>query len=257
MKKEFYIGYVGKVDAATQIRLRLFVGLSFLFLLVAAMAFVFNQAPAKESRFDFAEASLITGTYFEAPYPFLHVEEKGQPAKDIILLGFGKNSAHDFLPNQDLDGKKLSISGNLIYYNERSLIQVNDSNEVQVLEDIPAVDLGVFYEGPVALRGEIVDPKCYFGVMKPGFGKIHRSCAALCIWGGIPPVLLVDNEGTEEYYLITSKNGGPLHSEIIPYIAQSVRLKGELSRKGTWNYLAIDLDEIEILSTESKIYGQD
>jgi len=27
----------------------------------------------------------------------------------------------------------------------------------------------------MTLQGEIIDPKCYFGVMKPGKGKIHRS----------------------------------------------------------------------------------
>lgn len=40
----------------------------------------------------------------------------------------------------------------------------------------------------MTLEDEIIDPKCYFGVI-PGKGKIHRSCAIRCISDGIPPVL--------------------------------------------------------------------
>jgi hypothetical protein len=29
----------------------------------------------------------------------------------------------------------------------------------------------------MTLTGEIVDSKCYLGVMNPGQGKVHRDCA--------------------------------------------------------------------------------
>ena len=38
----------------------------------------------------------------------------------------------------------------------------------------------------VTLKGEIIDPKCYLGAMKPGGGKTHKACAMRCIAGGIP-----------------------------------------------------------------------
>jgi hypothetical protein len=34
--------------------------------------------------------------------------------------------------------------------------------------------------GPVELTGEIVDSKCFLGVMVPGSGKTHKECASLC-----------------------------------------------------------------------------
>jgi hypothetical protein len=45
--------------------------------------------------------------------------------------------------------------------------------------------------GTQTLIGEIVDSKCYLGVMNPGALIPHRACAIRCISGGIPPVLLV------------------------------------------------------------------
>jgi hypothetical protein len=46
-------------------------------------------------------------------------------------------------------------------------------------------DLGAF-----TLVGEIVDSKCYLGIMNPGETNPHRECAALCIGGGIPPLII-------------------------------------------------------------------
>jgi hypothetical protein len=55
----------------------------------------------------------------------------------------------------------------------------------------PSEDLG-----EMQLTGEIVDSKCFFGVMNPGAGKVHRDCAARFISGGIPPAFLVrDSSG--------------------------------------------------------------
>ena len=39
--------------------------------------------------------------------------------------------------------------------------------------------------GAVTLTGEIVDSKCFLGVMNPGNLKPHKACAIRCISGGI------------------------------------------------------------------------
>jgi hypothetical protein len=41
----------------------------------------------------------------------------------------------------------------------------------------------------VSLRGEIVDSKCFLGVMTPGERTVHRECAVRCLSGGITPML--------------------------------------------------------------------
>jgi hypothetical protein len=79
--------------------------------------------------------------------------------------------------------------------------------------------------GEVQLTGEIVDSKCYFGVMNPGNGKVHRDCAARCISGGIPPALLVrDAEGRSDTVLLAKWN-----RELLKHIAEPVTLRGRLS----------------------------
>lgn len=56
--------------------------------------------------------------------------------------------------------------------------------------------IGAYLElGETTLKGEIVDSKCYLGVMNPGNLKAHRACAINCIQGGVPPVLLVRDGG--------------------------------------------------------------
>ena len=42
--------------------------------------------------------------------------------------------------------------------------------------------------------GELVDTKCFLGVMRPATGKVHRGCAIRCLNGGAPPGLLVRDD---------------------------------------------------------------
>ena len=68
-----------------------------------------------------------------------------------------------------------------------------------------------------SIKGEIVDSKCYFGAMRPGFGKTHRACAVRCISGGIPPVLAATNyEGDVNYFLIRGSNKEAINKEVLP-----------------------------------------
>ena len=97
------------------------------------------------------------------------------------------------------------------------------------LEDIAlTVDLGEH-----TLRGEIVDIKCYLGVMKPAHGKPHRSCAARCISGGIPPALVVkDRDGDTNHLLLVSADGRTVNREVLPLVAEPVEITGRVVRLG-------------------------
>ena len=87
--------------------------------------------------------------------------------------------------------------------------------------------------GTVTLVGEIVDAKCWLGVMKPGRGKPHRACAARCISGGIPPLLMVRKEdGGTLPVLLVGENGEPLNQAVLPYVAEPVEVTGRAERRG-------------------------
>jgi hypothetical protein len=98
--------------------------------------------------------------------------------------------------------------------------------------------------GSGAVLGEITDPKCLFGVMKPGEGKPHRSCAARCIAGGIPPVLKTTApDGQTQYYLLAGEKGQPVNAEILPYVGESVQVCGDIYRVGDWLLLYKDAEK--------------
>ena len=87
--------------------------------------------------------------------------------------------------------------------------------------------------GDVDLRGEIVDSKCYLGVMNPGEGKVHRDCAARCISGGVPAALIAaDQTGRRKLLLLTTADGRSLGRELLPFVAEPVSVRGTLYRSG-------------------------
>jgi hypothetical protein len=95
---------------------------------------------------------------------------------------------------------------------------------------------------PIRVRGEIVDSKCYGGVMNPGRGKVHRDCAVRCLSGGIPPVLVSENEaGDTTLYLLVDFDGSQLPREkFLDRVAEPVEIAGHLINRGDSKILAVD-----------------
>jgi len=91
------------------------------------------------------------------------------------------------------------------------------------------------------VRGEIVDGKCFLGVMNPGATKVHRACAVRCISGGAPPILWVrDRAGAEAYLTLTGEDGRPVGPEILDVVAEPVEVTGRVERVGDRWYLRAD-----------------
>ncbi len=96
--------------------------------------------------------------------------------------------------------------------------------------------------GRMTLVGEIVDSKCYLGVMKPGRGKPHRACAVRCISGGIPPVLRVeDHNGNVDLFLLVTSDGDSLPMDVLDLVAEPVEIIGQVVRSGERLLLRADL----------------
>ncbi len=259
---EFYIGYVDGIGQHTKKTVRQFVLFGLLAVILIASIFAFTQNRFKNSTFELATATKIMGVYHENPYPMLKVKTGENTFKNILLLGFGKFSANPYLKkirnkSGSISGSMISIEGNLIYYNGKTLLQITNDEKVTLLEK------GQAHQAPIPstiaknmqLKGEIVDPKCYFGVMKPGKGKIHRSCAALCISGGIPPVLVTsDDNNISEYYQITDQNGKAIHKDILPFIGKPSLLSGQIVQLEDWYQIRIDVNTIQELDLPSGIY---
>ena len=107
--------------------------------------------------------------------------------------------------------------------------------------------------GRQLLRGEIVDSKCWFGVMKPAQGKAHKDCAIRCISGGAPPAFVVRSAGADGrertlVLLLAATDGAPLGPRILDLVAEPVEIAGEVSRLGDQLLFSTDPTTIRRLS---------
>jgi hypothetical protein len=82
--------------------------------------------------------------------------------------------------------------------------------------------------GEVTLTGEIVDSKCYLGVMNPGRTKVHRDCAARCISGGIPPAFVT----ADGFYLLVGGDGRSVRHEVLDWVGETIEVTGTVQRSG-------------------------
>jgi hypothetical protein len=126
-------------------------------------------------------------------------------------------------------------SGALAYHDDRTLIEV-EPGSIEFVGDRsesaiePEVLLGRF-----TLRGEIVDSKCHLGVMNPGERRTHRACAKLCIRGGIPPILWVeDDAGRCSKLLLVGADGRAVNDEVLELVGDPVEISGDVVRVGDW-----------------------
>jgi hypothetical protein len=199
-----------------------------------ALGLASNQQPAGEGSWQVAKTSAVTGRLSVDPYPIVHTVD----GESVLLVIQGKRGATDAAAS--FAGQMVTVTG----FDVRR-------GSWQMLE-IPA--LGAFVAAPEAvvvtipeaqalgvdsLLGEIVDSKCFLGVMKPGAGKVHRSCASLCLLGGMPPMLVVNTEEGRYGYVIINGDGSSAARQLAGQVAIPVKLTGEFERRGDLMYIRL------------------
>jgi len=230
------------------------------------------QKRSGTGNFEFGQLTEVKGIYFSSPVPCIKVIN----GKDIWgnlsfltipLVGYGKHGADGIIADIEkekgvsLDLKEISLKGTLLYNDGKTILQIdkNDnpvtaiSRETTSPELLPKrSDLGI-----ATVKGEIIDAKCYFGVMKPGEGKPHRDCAIRCILGGIPPMMAVRNEkGEANYYLIVGPKGEKMNEAVQDFVAEPVSLQGRLVQVDDWIVLYVqDPGKIDRISYIRMKYG--
>ena len=240
---EFYIGYSKQAPPALAGFLRRWV----ILLLVVGAGLAALFAGVVQSRFDpgvleYGAVRNFEGVVREGPHPVLLVEGSGSGesvASPFYLVAFGKHGAGDEVAG--LDGRRARLDGSLIYRDGETMIEVVGGS----VESLGSTREGAQSEfkdlGIQTLRGEIVDSKCFFGVMKPGRGKPHRACATRCISGGVPPVLRIETaEGDFEHYLVVGKSGEAVNTLVLDYIAEPLEITGRVVERDNLRYLQAD-----------------
>ena len=181
----------------------------------------------------------FTGTLSRTPYPTLRVTKNGV-VRTYVVISDEKRGAEAALQGI-ADGTTVKLNGYEIERAAIGMIQLA-ATDVAVL-DAPAIP-----EEPRELQsrreltGEIVDSKCWLGVMRPGDGHIHKACASLCIRGGIPPMFVVRADDGPQVYLLTMFDGGAVPPEaILDHVADQVRLSGLIEKRGDIHAFKADL----------------
>lgn len=176
------------------------------------------------------------GRLVTSPYPMLLMDDGAGGIKTALIVAQGKCTSS--LDLAAADGGSYQISGALIERKDRQMVEVPQMvgewlMPVQTLVALPDQPKPVVLNEEVLLAGQIMDSKCFFGVMRPGRGKTHKACASLCIRGGIPPSLWVRTKsGRELVLLMTDANGGPVGEDILPLVAEPVEATGQIVQVG-------------------------
>ncbi len=248
MSDDFYVGYLDRAPRPIGLFVRRVVVGVFLAGVVVAALLVAWQQPFGSGEFEFGRYRPFSGEIRERPYPelVLHRETRGTaPAVANLLLGeFGKSRPAEAVGK---DGLRVRLRGALSYRGDAVTLELEagsietvgeGSHRAPVEEDL----------GRQTLVGEIVDSKCYSGVMKPSTGKVHRSCAARCISGGIAPLLVAeDSEGNVLLLLMVGSEGQALTSEVLDFVAEPIRIEGRVIRRDGRLLLMADLSSVERL----------
>ncbi|TAL00622.1 MAG: hypothetical protein EPO07_09460 [Verrucomicrobia bacterium] len=255
MSDEFYIGWEAKAAPGIGKTVRCAVIAVLALALLVPVVLAVSQRMIGVSVFEWGTQKTFSGVLQTQPYPHLLVPRPGVNEKHTLqsvlfspamfstyhLVApwkFGLNRA----AIAPLDGKSVTLKGTLIYRGSQTMIEtkpewIRPNEKTPNSASLPqSVALG-----KQTLTGEIVDSKCFLGVMNPGQLTPHRACAIRCISGGVPPVLLVrQKDGPAIYLLLVSADGKAVNKQVLDLVAEPVEITGEVERQGELLILRAD-----------------
>lgn len=253
-KTEFYVGYEGQAPrGVARMMMKVILAIGVLVVLVSVTLVVY-QKPFASTRFEYGTTTALEGYLFTTPIPHLIVPlggvENHPLVQHVLLVGFGKSGANAVIDTLEqkvghaLNGNKVTLKGTLIYGDGKVVMQITAAlNETMpAAPDTTVTMQNWISDGHQTVYGEIVDPKCYFGVMKPGEGKTHRSCAVRCIAGGIPPVF---HAGSGEYYYLLDENARPINTDLLALVGDQIALSGEAMTWNDWKVLKLNINDVK------------
>jgi len=246
---EFYVGYLPRAPVGIARRIRALVVLLFILAAIAAVVFARVQRTFAPSVFEYGKVSTFEGTIETNPYPILIVAGPGSAepkALRYLLVAEGKHGADSQVAA--FTGKNVQLRGTKIYRDNQTMIEIM-TGSISVIGDSKQPWPASKELGNFELTGEIVDSKCYLGVMNPGNGKVHRDCAVRCLSGGIPPVFATnDFNGRPAILILTDPSRVPLPKEaFLRRVAQPVRISGKVIQTGGTLFLETQPSEISPL----------
>ena len=238
---DFYVGYLPKAPTALASFVRKIIMVVGVLTVTVALVLVVGQMPFANSTFEYGKVRSFEGVVVTRPFPTLLVARPGEIGQQdkysrYLLVAPGKHGAEDLVAS--FDGKQVRLQGQLIYREGGTMVEITPDS-ITVVDAAPADQQTTRDLGAVRLTGEIVDSKCYLGVMNPGQGMVHRDCAARCLSGGIPPIFVTADEH-EQFLLVGLDGRAPERDVLREFIAEPIQIQGERLRTGSTQLLKVD-----------------
>ena len=241
MSDAFFVGYLPAPPEHGR-RMRRAAWALVVVALAAATALGIATGPFDRASFEYGVTRSWRGTVELEPVPVLVVAESddGSPFVAPVrypLVARGKHGAREAVA--PFDGAQVAVRGSKITRGETTMIEIAPGSMAKVDRSLPASR--VEDRGRAVFSGEIVDSKCFLGVMNPGRLAVHRACALRCLAGGVPPMLFArDPRGREAHLILVDARGGALAARIADLVAQPVEVSGRLELRDDLYYLYAD-----------------
>jgi DMSO/TMAO reductase YedYZ heme-binding membrane subunit/nitrite reductase/ring-hydroxylating ferredoxin subunit len=242
VEREFYVGYLPRSPRGLARHTRFAVSMLALATLSLSAVLALRQRVLRDSRFEFGVVRDFRGVLEARPYPMLRVARPSAEGSSsrYLLVTAGKHGAFDIAA--PLVDQPVTLRGSLIFHDDKTMIEVVDGSLARDASAIAPLPWGGSVSlGRYTFLGEIVDSKCHLGVMNPGERATHRACAKLCIRGGIPPILWVeDDAGHVQKLLLVDDHGAAVNERVLELVGERVEITGEVVREGDWLVLKAD-----------------
>ncbi|NEQ50943.1 MAG: hypothetical protein F6K11_12550 [Leptolyngbya sp. SIO3F4] len=239
-RDDFYIGYA---PVPPSVRRLLLWFIPVLVICILGLAII-----APSLHFDQANPGQIKGSQeFEGlllaePSPHLLVpnpEAPDEPFKVYPLSGLNK-----MLPRPNImenAGSWVKLKGLLVSRQPYEMLAAQSAEPIELPAGAARIEEQTVSLGEFAIAGEIVDGKCYPGIMKPGRTKTHRGCAIRCISGGVPAVFRAGNKsGKSLYFMLSDLDGSAVNDRVLNMVADPIQITGEVLQYGDFFILKAD-----------------
>ena len=234
MNDDFYIGYDPQMPSSYARAVRPVVGTLLALGCAVPLLLVYAHGRSGDGVFEYGAIRPFEGVVIERPYPLLDTGDSL-----ALLVAPFKVGAAGLV--EGFDGRRVRLSGTLIHQDGVRMIEVRPGSVEPVGADGATARTALVNLGPAVVTGEIVDPKCYLGVMKPSTRQVHRDCAVRCLSGGIPPMLVADvNGGGHNRLLLLDRSGAPLRAPLERLVGRPVSLSGTLLTMRGLRFLAVE-----------------
>lgn len=247
-KQAFFVGYA-KMPKALK---RFYTVIAFLVIglaVITSLAIANAQKSAGTGVWQTEQTVTVTGLLTVAPYPVLQVTtDAGIESHLVVMTGkFGADVIAE--PHHN---RHVSVTGYAISRGGWNMLELSGPDDIVLADtDAAAVTVPTQSLGSTTLSGEIIDSKCFLGVMKPGAGPVHRACAELCLLGGIPPMLVVQDPGTGDRYgyMVIQSDGSSAATSLASRAGTQATFSGELIQHGDLLYLKLDNSQLAALDS--------